>query len=178
MTDKYSDLKKAAEAATPGPWECREAEGNAAICHAHGWVADDFNEQTIIDTRYMALANPATVLALLADLDEAQLELSGVETAKKDLAEVLGCADEPRWKWLYCNASELVRQNEKLKAEAESLRKDAARYRWTATEGNWVARMFSKWRAHTGSYGDANPTDWYDSRAEAIDAAMTKEPQS
>ena len=60
--------------------------------------------------------------------------------------------------------------------ECEALRKDAARYRWTAIEGNWVARMLGKWRAHVGAYGDAVPTDWYPSREEAIDAAMTKAP--
>ena len=62
---------------------------------------------------------------------------------------------------------------EKLKNENESLKKDAARYRWTTIEGNWVARMFGKWRAHIGEYGDSNPTDWFDTREEAIDVAMS-----
>lgn len=59
-------------------------------------------------------------------------------------------------------------------AEQDQLEKDAARYRWTSTEGNWVARMFGKWRAHIGAYGDASPTEWYETREEAIDAAMSK----
>lgn len=59
-------------------------------------------------------------------------------------------------------------------AEQDQLEKDAARYRWTSTEGNWVARMFGKWRAHIGAYGDASPTEWYETREEAIDAAMGK----
>lgn len=69
--------------------------------------------------------------------------------------------------------------NDLLCAEAliETLRKDAERYRWTSTDGNWVARMFGKWRAHIGAYGDASPTEWYSSREEAIDAAMSKEKQ-
>lgn len=66
MSD-YSELKRLAEAATPGPWECREAEGCASICHSHGWVADDFSEQTVIDTRYMAAANPAALLELISE---------------------------------------------------------------------------------------------------------------
>jgi hypothetical protein len=66
MTD-IQNLKNLAESATPGPWECREAEGAAAICHQHGWVADDFSEQTLLDTRYMAAANPAAVLELIAE---------------------------------------------------------------------------------------------------------------
>ncbi|MEE5088429.1 hypothetical protein V2J74_27115 [Pseudomonas alliivorans] len=60
-------------------------------------------------------------------------------------------------------------------AEQDQLEKEAARYRWTSTEGNWVARMFGKWRAHIGAYGDASPTEWYETREEAIDAAMSKE---
>ncbi len=57
---------------------------------------------------------------------------------------------------------------------AQEVRKDAERYRWTSTEGNWVARFHGKWRAHVGEYGDRQPTDWYPSREEAIDAAMSK----
>jgi hypothetical protein len=75
MTIDKARLKALAEAATPGPWECREAEGSAAICHKHGWVADDFSEQTVFDTRYMAAANPVTVLALLAELEEDVMHL-------------------------------------------------------------------------------------------------------
>jgi hypothetical protein len=68
MTD-IQKLKELAQSATPGPWECREADGSAAICHAHGWVAGDFSEQTLTDTRYMAAANPAAVLELIAELE-------------------------------------------------------------------------------------------------------------
>ena len=57
-------------------------------------------------------------------------------------------------------------------AERDRLRKDAERYQWLCVEGNWVARMFGKWRAHTGEYGENNPTDWFDSRDAAIDSAM------
>ena len=67
----------------------------------------------------------------------------------------------------------IAAERDQLKAEVEALRKDAERYQWTAIEGNWVARMFGKWRAHIGEYGDSNPTDWFDTREEAIDAAMS-----
>lgn len=72
------------------------------------------------------------------------------------------------WAW-----QEQERRHGSLIAEIEPLKKDAARYRWTTIEGNWVARMFGKWRAHIGEYGDSNPTDWFDTREEAIDAAMS-----
>ena len=61
-----------------------------------------------------------------------------------------------------------------LIAEVEALRKDSDRYKWLSVEGNWVARMFGKWRAHVGEYGDSAPTEWHDTREEAIDVAMTK----
>lgn len=84
MNNDFSELKRLAEAATPGPWECREAEGSAAICHKNGWVADDFSEQTLIDTRYMAAANPTAVLELIAYKDAlaAELRQSWVDRAK------------------------------------------------------------------------------------------------
>jgi hypothetical protein len=87
MTD-YTELKRLAKAATPGEWECREAEGMAAICHEHGWVADDFSGQALIDTRYMAAANPAAVLELIADLEaERQRRWDGNEISSREHAE-------------------------------------------------------------------------------------------
>jgi hypothetical protein len=102
------NLKNLAESATPGPWECREAEGAAAICHQHGWVADDFSEQTLIDTRYMAAANPAAVLGLIDERSVALLQLD----IQRDIA------------------ARRYEEIEKLKAENEALRKDAERYQW------------------------------------------------
>ncbi|WP_104910536.1 hypothetical protein [Pseudomonas sp. LG1D9] len=75
--------------------------------------------------------------------------------------------------WFDPLADRLWQEVEMLKAENEALRKDAERYRWTCVEGNWVARFHGKWRAHIGEYGDKNPTAWYPSRGEAIDAAMS-----
>jgi hypothetical protein len=103
MTIDKARLKALAEAATPGPWECREAEGSAAICHKHGWVADDFNEQTVFDTRYMAAANPATVLALLAELEKNLMHL-------RVFAQV---------------GDSLAAERDQLKVENATLRKDA-----------------------------------------------------
>lgn len=73
------------------------------------------------------------------------------------------------------NDGTLAERYDQLQAETESLRKDAVRYRWTSIEGNWVARMFGRWRAHIGEYGEASPTKWYETREEAIDAAMAHE---
>lgn len=155
MSD-FSELKRLAEAATPGPWECREAEESAAICHAHGWVADDFSEQTIIDTRYMAAANPAAILALIAENERLTGDLKDVEPSFDDverLCKVLGylgvstpeSGHEQAARWLSlvrylirtAETSKLLRQDaqavaeyHQLKAENEALRLDAERYRW------------------------------------------------
>ena len=77
---------------------------------------------------------------------------------------------------LHAQVDTLAERHASALCEIEALRKDAARYRWTSIEGNWVARMFGKWRAHVGEYGVGQPTDWYGSREEAIDAAMSKDP--
>lgn len=110
---------------------------------------------------------------VIADVPEMALllgELLGVEVRTKDsdsYGETVSELQEQVESGLhaYQRAYELEKEN-------EALRKDADRFRWTNIEGNWVARMFGKWRAHIGEYGDGLPTDWYPSREEAIDAAI------
>lgn len=65
-------LKEVALAATPGPWEYREAEGMGAICHAGGWIMDDLSEQALRDTEHCATANPSAILALIAEVEQAR----------------------------------------------------------------------------------------------------------
>lgn len=98
------------------------------------------------------------VMALLAEIDGVHAQHA---RDSAELRRLCQARDEAR------------RERDQLKAENEALRKDAERYRWTAIEGNWLARMFGKWRAHTGEYGEEQPTAWYPSRGEAIDAAIS-----
>lgn len=49
----------------------------------------------------------STIAQLQARVEYLELELSGVENAKLQLAEKLGCVDEPRWKWLLIAADTL-----------------------------------------------------------------------
>lgn len=100
------------------------------------------------------------IKALIAENEELKHAVSAGAAREWDLRSQVRNAKESRARVVLSN---------------KALRKDAERYRWTSTDGNWVARMFGKWRAHTGEYGDASPTDWYSSREEAIDAAMSKE---
>jgi hypothetical protein len=63
-------LRVLAQVATPGPWQCGEwrSEGFNQVVAEHGVVADcDFN-----DGRFIAAANPATVLALCDALEAAR----------------------------------------------------------------------------------------------------------
>jgi hypothetical protein len=98
----YAKLKELALAATPGPWA---SGGN--------WVSTQKDNASIADCsrgdeKYIAAANPAAVLGLIAD-NERQLD------------------EKLAWQ-----ESEAVIRAERdaLKAECEGLRKDAERYRW------------------------------------------------
>lgn len=115
MTD-YTELKRLAEAATPGPW----VKYISGVMPKNGLSAvallaplPDYED----NSAFIAAANPAAVLAMIGQNDYLELELSGVERAKQELAEKLGCADEPRWKWLLSGADDLTRERDKLKAE-------------------------------------------------------------
>ncbi len=79
--DKFSELKAAAMAATPGPWFVHEKpceDGNYGIDTSDNeWTAEavvwwGFARQSIWkeeDARFIAAANPAAVLELLAELE-------------------------------------------------------------------------------------------------------------
>lgn len=145
MTIDKAQLKSLAEASLVGDWyesgDLRYEDRKTG--DVHGLHHDD--------DRFIATANPATILALLEEISRIETESAYVMAGSRTRAEII----------------------DQLKAENEALRKDAERYRWTAIDGNWLARMFGRWRAHTGEYGEANPTAWYPSRGEAIDAAIS-----
>lgn len=90
MTTDYTELEKAAEAATPGPWHVEDMSdepcviaGEQYICqtiydHQSGTYRSDPNGHTK-DALYIALANPTTILALL---DEREKLLKIAEAAE------------------------------------------------------------------------------------------------
>jgi len=187
------DLKAIAEACQQHqPLRFMRSHGALYIRNDNGIVFDvhqnrsfpEFMAQNKDYADLVLAANPATVLALIAENESLRADLREVKDAKLGLSWAIG---------------EIMGERDRLKVENEALRaklenpdpiliqcldaaiteqdqleKEAARYRWTSTEGNWVARMFGKWRAHIGAYGDASPTEWYETREEAIDAAMSK----
>lgn len=61
-----SDLDALAIAASPGPWEYREAHGLAAVLTHDGWLGSGSAKQATANARFIAAANPETVRALVA----------------------------------------------------------------------------------------------------------------
>jgi hypothetical protein len=160
----FRDLKAIAEVCQQHqPLRFMRSHGALYIRNDNGIVFDvhqnrsfpEFMAQNKDYADLVLAANPATVLALFAE-NAALVEKYEAARDRKN------------------SITALKIENEQLKAENEALRKDAERYQWMSTEGNWVARFHGKWRAHAGEYGDKQPTDWYPSRDEAIDAAMGK----
>ena len=168
MSDN-SELKKLAEAATPGPWSmCGEADGSEGfeiiqdIWNERGthtgkdvvvyeW-SDESDPLGVInrkDAEFIAAANPAVVLGLIADLD-------GYKQGAKVEADA---ADEAR--------AEVRR----LKAECEGLRK-------AISETSRELRRVSRWICVKVEAGTESATHWairLTERADAIDAALSKE---
>lgn len=201
MSD-YTELKRLSEAATPGPWRYGKNADDVVADHPAGHADDPHGidyygghlvaESIAASNRaFIAAANPAAVLALIAE-NEALVDQLCICPACHGQGEIFAgtWSDQGQWqppdpdmdKCGECDGDGFIgtaedlatvtAERDQLKAENETLRKDAARYQWMSTEGNWVARFHGKWRAHVGEYGDKNPTDWYPSRDEAIDAAM------
>ena len=81
MTDRYDELRAAAEAATPGPW--RQSRTRRFIGNGYGapWVC----EMQIKDNRFeansafIALANPETIEALLSERDSQRETLKNIQ---------------------------------------------------------------------------------------------------
>jgi hypothetical protein len=91
MTD-YDALKKLAEAATPGPWTCAlELEGSDEVydadvvsihipqigrsLHDSDWAEKEDRERDLANAEYIAAANPAAILALLAESERLRAAL-------------------------------------------------------------------------------------------------------
>jgi len=91
MDNKLSELKASAMAATPGPWFVHEKpceDGNYGIDTSDNeWTAEavvwwGFARQSIWkeeDARFIAAANPAVVLALLAELEAKDKRIAELE---------------------------------------------------------------------------------------------------
>ncbi|CVB18616.1 Uncharacterised protein [Serratia marcescens] len=92
--DKFSELKAAAMAATPGPWGINRA-GNKIVSnqsHPVATVSDAFHRQLACggvgkDAEFIAAANPAAVLELLAERDADKKRIAELEHEKGNRGE-------------------------------------------------------------------------------------------
>lgn len=96
MSD-YTELKRLAEAATPTPWE--RGDGNEVMVSEEGdeayWSWEQAGpaqihgsgEQPVRDADFIAAANPAAVMALIAENER----LQGCEEVLRQLASYCGC---------------------------------------------------------------------------------------
>lgn len=120
MSDKYAALKQAAEKATPGPWKMatdweraavfslsKEAfpEYKRVVCSGNQnnhkrWNTENWSGADWIDAEFIAAANPATILELLAERDadkariaELELRLSQQQSAASNNLDMFRRAD-------------------------------------------------------------------------------------
>jgi hypothetical protein len=151
MSVDIQKLKALAEAATPGPWTVSEEHESASFQgyvagDADGWIAIfGTANQDADNADYVAAANPAAVLELIADVE-----------ANRHEREVV-CANY-----------------DQLKAENEELRKDAERYQWLRDNASLILDRKIAYQAETGFIKfDTMPAR--SETETAIDAAMSKE---
>jgi hypothetical protein len=105
--DKFSELKAAAMAATPGPWEqlgddwsdgddalisCEPRDGMVPIAKIEGGGPDSgydepFSTEQQANARYITTANPAVVLELLAERDADKKRITELEAIATDYAD-------------------------------------------------------------------------------------------
>lgn len=99
--DKFRELKAAAMAATPGPWGINRT-GNTIVSnqsHPVATVSDAFHRQLAgggvgKDAEFISAANPAAVLALLAELEFEKQNNAGVAGMVEDYETKLEAKDK------------------------------------------------------------------------------------
>lgn len=125
MIDK-EDLRRLAQAASPGPWEVVKdhhfpgVHGGDVIL---GGSFCDYSEPTREDEEFIAAANPAVVLELLDEIERLRTQR---DEHKADWLEALALAEQ---------ASPILARQQ---AEIERLRADAARYQFIRAGGAYV----------------------------------------
>lgn len=111
MSD-YSELKRLAEAATPGPWQTElEYPIIQPAYPARGSIASALIWQ---DANFISAANPAAVLDLISDNERLKVHLREQKDAKLGLSWAIG---------------EIMGECDQLKAEVERLNSDNASLR-------------------------------------------------
>lgn len=148
----HSELKRLAEAATPGEWQAYDTHGKrfieSMVGEAHV-VCDTPKKQWLKDSEFIAAANPPVVLSMIAEI--------------KRLTELLECAQGD-----LKQAMQIIEKNGK----------DAERYRWLRDPDNQEdLEPDSDYLMPPIIFGYAEHEDILamESLDQAIDAAMSKE---
>lgn len=182
MSD-YSELKRLAEAATPGPWACGDkpegrfwhiGAGNQAIGSTYA-ASKNSSMASVFEAnaRFIAAANPAAVLALIAENERLQhFKTSFMEWSDKtDWVQ-----ETAHWSELGKHRADVLKDRiDQFKAENEALRRDAERYRWLRKTESWEEHYNRDGRLWivSGREGVDNQTG--EELDDSIDAAMAKE---
>ena len=96
--DRWTELEALAKAATPGPWDAVEGAGGDNWWVEQPHIRTIVSDPTAPDARYIAAANPHTVLDLIAHVRELEamrakvLELHVL--SRFLLLHCAGCADD------------------------------------------------------------------------------------
>ncbi|MHC9290513.1 ead/Ea22-like family protein [Pseudomonas aeruginosa] len=129
MTD-HAELRRVAEAATPGPWSCNRhwaivggptleftngaAQQQIAMACWQSWMRE---EELRNNAAFMAAANPKTILALLDEIDRLKAE------NERLLDELSACTEHPGGCGYWREAAKRrAEDRDRLKAQNDALR--------------------------------------------------------
>lgn len=131
----YDELKKLAEAATPGPWQAYDTHGRRCVesMQKEAYVVQERpSKQWLKDSEFIAAANPSAVLVLIAENERLKREEKNDKIAYKavierqeELRAEIECQSLQFKEWQashhsnYCKAAD---ERDQLKAENEVAR--------------------------------------------------------
>lgn len=124
MTD-YSELKRLAEEATPGPWKAQHpnaGQRGSEVADASGLnqICADLGPTHAL---YIAAANPAAVLSLIADLVSRDQTIRLLNSSAEEVERIL---------------DGVIVERDQLKAENERLQQFEAAYTEWSDKTDWV----------------------------------------
>ena len=103
ITELAQSLKAAAEKATQGNWRAFQYhDGRCGIGGGHNdeiMVCEHISKERPHDAMFIALANPANVLALVEALEKAQQRIAGLEARTVKLPDLRQIVSGDRYVW-------------------------------------------------------------------------------
>ena len=107
---EFDELKKLAEAAAPGKWEYSMTSSGFRKIKASDKLICGVSSFGCQDARYIAAANPATILSLIARLESAEADAKQADDFSRQLADKI----EPLEKELIEARAELAQEMKRL----------------------------------------------------------------